>query len=83
MNSFFLLSLLIHISTVFSLPLCAQIVGRDVELNSTYDFVILGGGLSGLTVADRLSENPASMSRARLPHNFKRFVSDNQQSPCW
>jgi choline dehydrogenase len=66
MKSFISISLLIHISTVFSLPLYAQIVGRDVELNSTYDFVILGGGLSGLTVADRLSENPSGMSTAKV-----------------
>ncbi|PSN67054.1 choline dehydrogenase-like protein [Corynespora cassiicola Philippines] len=26
--------------------------------NGTYDFVIAGGGIAGLTVADRLSENP-------------------------
>jgi ribulose 1,5-bisphosphate synthetase/thiazole synthase len=26
-------------------------------LNQTYDYVIVGGGTSGLTVADRLTEN--------------------------
>jgi hypothetical protein len=38
----------------------AQIVGREVVLNASYDFVIIGGGTSGLTVADRLTENPNS-----------------------
>lgn len=28
--------------------------------NSTYDFVIIGGGASGLTVADRLTEDPST-----------------------
>jgi choline dehydrogenase len=29
-------------------------------LHSTYDFVIIGGGASGLTVADRLTEDPST-----------------------
>ncbi|KAK2761653.1 hypothetical protein FQN54_001481 [Arachnomyces sp. PD_36] len=36
----------------------AQVVGRDTELRRSYDFVVVGGGASGLTVADRLTENP-------------------------
>lgn len=35
----------------------AAIVGRDTELCDSYDYVIVGAGASGLTVADRLSEN--------------------------
>ena len=31
---------------------------RDTDLLDSYDFVIVGGGTSGLTVADRLTENP-------------------------
>lgn len=36
----------------------ARLVGRDVELKEAYDFVVIGGGTSGLTVANRLTENP-------------------------
>ena len=33
-------------------------VDRDAELADSYDFIVIGGGTSGLTVADRLTENP-------------------------
>jgi hypothetical protein len=39
----------------------ARIIGRDSSLRDCYDFVIIGGGTSGLTVADRLTENPKSL----------------------
>jgi len=41
------------------------VTSRDVSDNS-YDFIIAGGGVSGLTVADRLTENPSGMSRSEL-----------------
>ncbi|KAL1619147.1 hypothetical protein SLS56_010235 [Neofusicoccum ribis] len=36
----------------------ARVVGRDAPLRESYDFVVAGGGTSGLTVADRLTEDP-------------------------
>lgn len=40
----------------------ALVIGRNTPLSDSYDFVVVGGGTSGLTVADRLTENPKSPS---------------------
>lgn len=34
------------------------ITAEELSKNATYDFVIAGGGIAGLTVADRLTEDP-------------------------
>lgn len=44
-----------------------QLIGRDTSLSDSYDFVVVGGGTSGLTVADRLTENPKSQSHSSQP----------------
>jgi choline dehydrogenase-like flavoprotein len=38
------------------------LVGRDVQLAEQYDFVIIGGGTSGLVVGNRLTEGSSSES---------------------
>lgn len=65
-SSVLLVGLLLEATYCFARPQHAQVVGRDAKLKDTYDFVIVGGGTSGLTVADRLTENPDSKFPSRV-----------------
>lgn len=61
------LSLLAVIPFACSSPLVplaprAHVVYDASELRDEYDYVVVGGGTSGLTVANRLTENPKSTS---------------------
>jgi choline dehydrogenase len=38
--------------------LAARVVDAQTAAQTEYDFIIAGGGTSGLTVADRLTEKP-------------------------
>lgn len=42
-----------------------RLVSRADELLKEYDYVIVGAGASGLTVANRLSEQPSRFSHGR------------------
>lgn len=56
-----LLSLLSSLSLVSCLPSApptAHIINRAVVQSTNYDYVIVGGGLTGLVVANRLTEDP-------------------------
>ena len=55
-----LLALLIYSSRALSLVPRVVSTNRDSELEESYDYVIIGGGTSGLVVANRLTEDPDS-----------------------
>lgn len=42
-------------------PRYSSTVYKRTAQSSTYDFVIAGGGLVGLTLADRLTEDPTGL----------------------
>jgi choline dehydrogenase len=48
------------LSDAGAVPRYASIANEGTVKTTTYDFVIVGGGVSGLTVADRLTEDPNS-----------------------
>ena len=52
----------------------AVLVDRTADLKAEYDYVVVGGGTSGLTVANRLTENPKStMTLSRLGNTLNVY----------
>lgn len=56
MNSFVLGGLVVLLPLVNGLAHHHQVKRQVSELRDKYDFVIAGGGTTGLTIADRLTE---------------------------
>ena len=60
---------LIAVDHVTALPghaSSASIVKRQAHLREEYDYIVVGGGTVGLTIADRLTEDKDSMDSLAL-----------------
>jgi len=55
--------------TVLGSRAMAQTLSQVSDLRQSYDYIIVGGGTSGLTVGDRLSEDGTSMCILALKLN--------------
>ena len=49
----------------------AVLVDSVANLKAEYDYVVVGGGTSGLTVANRLTENPKSTESFPAPKTYQ------------
>jgi hypothetical protein len=67
LRSFVLLFVfLLTTQSVFSLPSSqSKLLKRSDEVKDVYDYVIVGGGTAGLTVADRLTEDGKCKSTSK------------------
>lgn len=71
------LVILTHISSLL-LFVHATSTDRDPTLDHEYDFIIVGGGTAGLTVADRITQafpNRQSLMSLHSLHQLSKFVS--------
>lgn len=67
-GAFALLLLLVQTSLITTQPLAgrATIVDSASGLKDRYDYVVIGGGTSGLTVANRLTEDASGTCRKSI-----------------
>jgi hypothetical protein len=58
-RSIFIL-LITTLRLIYASPFPGVVIERGEDLKASYDYIVVGGGTSGLVVANRLTENPES-----------------------
>ncbi len=74
------------VRTLLIWKLCTCLFGSTVQalpatsINNTFDYVVIGGGNAGLTIASRLSEQPSVRVAVVEAGNFYETTSGNFSS---
>lgn len=58
-------------NAVSALPL---LLASNTEVSDTYDYVVVGGGTGGMTLASRLSEDGSSMSFLAVFNGHRTYL---------
>lgn len=70
------LCLVIAVQVFSGLGRRATLIEARETTDTSYDFVIVGGGIAGLTVAESLTENPTGT------HAFRSLKMQRLRNPC-
>lgn len=76
-----LLLFLLQTAFIATQPLAsrATIVDSPLSLKDQYDYIVIGGGTSGLTVANRLTEDTSGTVLDKIPYSQYRDRGFNHQ----
>ena len=60
-----------------------KISGADLGVNATFDYIVVGGGTAGLTIASRLTESPPITVAIIKAGGFYKAVGNTSIVPAY